>query len=219
LKLFYVFAALLVSLTLSAQQVKLSDKELYNAIWAMGQMYPDGFTLDLNTMRQPEKGIMVSYIATQNSFDKKSIPAVVKHAREHDGLVGGWYNPENGKYYFEDVGLRNIIAESDLHDGDIEKILENVVYQQLVRMGYEVKIGQLQAGEVDFVCTKYGQKIYVQVTYLMASDETKERELSALKRISDSYPKYIISMSPMITRTNTEGIIHIGLRDFLINGF
>ena len=53
LKLFSVFAALLVSLTLSAQQVKLSDKELYNAIWAMGQMYPDGFTIDINTMRQP----------------------------------------------------------------------------------------------------------------------------------------------------------------------
>ena len=105
LKLFSVFAALLVTLTLSAQQVKLSDKELYNAIWAMGQMYPDGFTLDLNTMRQPEKGIMVSYIATQNSFDKKSIPAVVKHAREHDGLVGGWYNPENGKYYFDSTRM------------------------------------------------------------------------------------------------------------------
>ena len=82
-------------------QNKLSDKELYNSIWAMGQMYPDGFTLDLNTLRQPQEGIVVSYAATQNSFDKKSIPAVVKHARAHDGYVGGWYNPENGKYYFD----------------------------------------------------------------------------------------------------------------------
>ena len=96
LKLLSVFALTLICVSLSAQQVKLSDKELYNAIWAMGQMYPDGFTIDLNTLRQPQKGLMVSYLDTQNSFDKKSIPAVVKHAREHNGLVGGWYNPENG---------------------------------------------------------------------------------------------------------------------------
>ena len=82
-------------------QSGLSDKELCNAIWAMGQMYPDGFTLDINTLRQPQEGIIVSYAATQNSFDKKCIPGVLKHAREHNGYVGGWYNPENGKYYFD----------------------------------------------------------------------------------------------------------------------
>ena len=82
-------------------QTGISDKELCNAIWAMGQMYPSGFTLDINTLRQPTEGIVVSYAATQNSFDKKSIPAVVKHAHAHEGLVGGWYNPENGKYYFD----------------------------------------------------------------------------------------------------------------------
>ena len=98
----FLTAALLLGLGLAASaQVKLSDKELYNAIWAMGQMYPEGFTLDLETMRQPTEGIMVSYKETQNSFDKKSIPAVVKHARAHDGLVGGWRDPETGRYYFD----------------------------------------------------------------------------------------------------------------------
>ena len=82
-------------------QEKLTDKELVNVIYAMGQMYPDGFTLDLNTMRQPTEGLIVSYKATQNSFDRKSLPAVIKHARAHENLVGGWYNPENGKYYFD----------------------------------------------------------------------------------------------------------------------
>lgn len=169
-----------------------------------------------NYMKNQGTTVSTNVVVDYNSyFEETYILKCVKRYDIHGKKILG----TNGKYYFEDVGLRNIIAESDLHDGDIEKILENVVYQQLVRMGYEVKIGQLQAGEVDFVCTKYGQKIYVQVTYLMASDETRERELNALKRISDSYPKYIISMSPMITRTNTEGIIHIGLRDFLINGF
>jgi hypothetical protein len=82
-------------------QYKLSDKDLVNIIYAMGQMYPDGFTLDLNTMRQPTEGIIVSYKATQNSFDRSSLPAVIKHAHAHNNLVGGWYNPENGRYYFD----------------------------------------------------------------------------------------------------------------------
>ena len=56
----------------------LTDAELYNAIWAMGLMYPDGFTIDINTMRQPTEGLVVSYIATQNSFDRKSIPALLR---------------------------------------------------------------------------------------------------------------------------------------------
>ena len=85
----------------AASKLNLTDTELYNAIWAMGLMYPDGFTIDISTMRQPAEGLVVSYAATQNSFDRKSIPAVVKHAREHQGYVGGWYNPENGKYYFD----------------------------------------------------------------------------------------------------------------------
>ena len=100
-KFFSVILVLGLCAAASAQDVKLSDKELYNAIWAMGQMFPDGFTLDLTTMRQPQKGLMVSYAATQNSFDKKSIPGVVKHARAHNNLVGGWRDPETGKYYFD----------------------------------------------------------------------------------------------------------------------
>ena len=90
--------------TLNAQ-TKISDKELASVIWAMGQMYPDGFTLSLESLRQPQKGIAVSYLATQNSFDKKSIPAVIKHAHAHENIVGGWYNPEEGKYYFDSTRL------------------------------------------------------------------------------------------------------------------
>ncbi len=92
---------LTIAVSLGLAQEKLTDKELVNVIYAMGQMFPDGFTLDLNTMRQPTEGLIVSYKATQNSFDRKSLPAVIKHARTHDNLVGGWYNPENGKYYFD----------------------------------------------------------------------------------------------------------------------
>ena len=102
MKKFFIALALLCAATFALRaQEKLTDKELVNVIYAMGQMFPDGFTLDLNTMRQPTEGLMVSYKATQNSFDRKSLPAVIKHARAHENLVGGWYNAEEDKYYFD----------------------------------------------------------------------------------------------------------------------
>lgn len=96
-----LIVAFLAMALLGFSQEKLTDKELVNVIYAMGQMFPDGFTLDLNTMRQPNEGIFVSYKATQNSFDRKSLPAVIKHARAHQNIVGGWYNVEEDKYYFD----------------------------------------------------------------------------------------------------------------------
>ena len=80
---------------------RLSDKDLANVIYVMGQMNPEGFTLDLNTMRQPTQGLIVSYKETQNSFSRKSIKGVIKHAKAHQNLVGGWYDPEKGDYYFD----------------------------------------------------------------------------------------------------------------------
>ena len=100
-KLFLALALCCAFLPAFSQKEKLTDKELVNVIYAMGQMYPDGFTLDLNTMRQPTEGLMVSYKETQNSFDRKSLPAVIKHARAHQNLVGGWYNAEEDRYYFD----------------------------------------------------------------------------------------------------------------------
>ncbi len=124
----------------------------------------------------------------------------------------------NEKIYFGDVGLRNLIAGGE-REGDIEKVIENVVYQQLVRMGYAVTVGQLKAGEVDFVCTKTNERIYVQVAYLIASQETEEREFGSLSNIKDNYPKYVISMTPLVKRSDRSGITHLGLREFLKNGF
>ena len=85
--------------------------------------------------------------------------------------------------------------------------------------GYKVQVGQLQAGEIDFVCTKGTSRIYVQASYLIAGEETREREFGALKKIKDNYPKYVISMTPLVTRTDDDGIIHLSLREFLASGF
>lgn len=124
----------------------------------------------------------------------------------------------NEKLYFGDIGLRNLISGGE-RQGDMEKILENVVYQQLLRMGYTVNVGQLRVGEVDFVCTKSNERIYVQVTYLIASEETEDREFGCLENIQDNYPKYVISMTPLVRKSDRQGIIHMGLREFLRNGF
>lgn len=124
----------------------------------------------------------------------------------------------NEKYYFEDNGIRNAIA-GGTREGDIEKVIENVVYQNLVRLGYEVFVGQLQSSEIDFVCTKpNGEKIYVQVSYLIVNEEIRKREFGNLMRIQDNYPKYVVSMTPLITNNDYEGIKHIHLRNFLKNG-
>ena len=121
----------------------------------------------------------------------------------------------NDKFYFEDHGIRNAIVGGN-RERDIEKVIENIVYQQLVRLGYGVTVGQLKAGEIDFVCEgKGGKRIYVQASYLIANEETRAREFGNLASIKDNYPKYVISMTPLVERQDAEGIVHLGLRAFL----
>lgn len=123
----------------------------------------------------------------------------------------------NDKFYFEDHGLRNAQAEGT-REGDIEKIIENIIYQHLMCLGYKVNVGQLQAGEIDFVCTKRAgaKRIYIQASYIIANDETREREFGNLRNIKDNYPKYVISMTPGVIRNDDNGITHLHLRNFLM---
>lgn len=125
----------------------------------------------------------------------------------------------NDKFYFEDNGIRNALA-GGTREGDIEKVIENIIYQHLIRLGYQVYVGQLQADEIDFVCTKPdGQRIYVQASYIIADMSTREREFGNLRAINDNYPKYVISMTPLLTRNDDNGITHLHLRKFLKEGF
>ena len=123
----------------------------------------------------------------------------------------------NDKFYFEDHGLRNAQAEGT-REGDIEKVIENIIYQHLVNLGYKVNVGQLQAGEIDFVCTKKAgaKRIYIQAAYIIADSETREREFGNLHNIKDNYPKYVVSMTPLVTRNDDNGITHLHLRNFLM---
>lgn len=122
---------------------------------------------------------------------------------------------QNYKYYFSDHGLRNLLCDFNVR-GSIEKIMENVVWLHLVAHGFEVRVGQLRAGEIDFVASKGSQRMYVQVTYIMRSEETEKREFGNLWMINDNYPKYLVSMEPIVGEHNGyPGIIHLHLRDFL----
>ena len=124
----------------------------------------------------------------------------------------------NDKFYFGDVGIRNFITGGRRAD-DIEKIVENLVYQHMVRLGYEVKIGQLYSTEIDFVGTKGDDVVYVQAAYLITEEKTFNREFGNLMSIKDNYPKYVISMTPYMESSKWEGIIHIPFVEFPKNGF
>ena len=88
---------------LSKEQVEI--KSIADKVWAFSQAHPDGFTLDVRTMTEPTNGIAVSYVDTQNSHSRDQLDKVVEHALNHDGFVGGWYNSEDGLYYFDSTRL------------------------------------------------------------------------------------------------------------------
>ena len=123
----------------------------------------------------------------------------------------------NEKIYWDDAGLRNLRASGAL-DSYIEKVIENVVYKHLRFLGYDVNVGVLNAGEVDFVCRKPEEIIYVQASYIIGSEDTRRREFGPLERIRDNHPKYVISVTPLLTRRNENGITHLSLRKFLKEG-
>lgn len=123
----------------------------------------------------------------------------------------------NEKIYWDDLGLRNLKAEGGI-DSYIEKVIENAVYKHLCFLGYKVQVGVLGAGEVDFVCTKPDKTAYVQVTYLMGDQSTRNREFGPLEKIRDNHPKYVISATPLLTSRDENGIKHISLREFLTKG-
>ena len=119
----------------------------------------------------------------------------------------------NEKYYLSDHGLRQALYGSN--ERDIERVLENIVCLELLRLGYKVAVGKVNTKEIDFVCDKNGKRIYVQVCYLLASEKTEAREFGAYNSIGDNYPKYVLSMDGFDMSRN--GIIHMNVMDFLLN--
>ena len=151
--------------------------------------------------------VIINYLhALTNAFVVHKVPR---------SEVGGLKIFEVGeKYYFEDLGLRNAIIGYNPAK-DLHKLLENLVYLHLKRMGYAVFVGKLGDKEVDFVAEKEGIKMYVQVTLTLAAESTRQRELGNLQQIGDNYPKYAVTWNDPYSQGDWGGIIQLNILDFL----
>lgn len=137
------------------------------------------------------------------------------HLASREDIIGKRLLQFQEKIYLVDHGFREALYGGNLRD--INQILENIVYMELIRNGYEVYIGKNNDYEVDFIAHKNGKKLYVQVSYLLADETTIEREFRSLERISDNFPKYVVSMDEFDFSRN--GIQHMNIKDFLLQDF
>lgn len=148
---------------------------------------------------------VVNYIkACEDAF-------LIYRAKRQD-LMGKKILTVNEKYYTADHGLRQAIYGEN--NRDIEIVLENIVYMELLRRGYNVTIGKADTQEVDFVAEKNGEKEYYQVSYILASEETRKREFGALAKINDNFPKCVLSLDEF--NMGYDGYKHMNIRDFLL---
>ena len=129
-------------------------------------------------------------------------------------IKGREYLRTLGKYYIVDIGLRNYLL--GFRDRDRGHAIENVVYFELLRRGYDVAIGKVDNAEVDFIATKATEKIYVQVTESMVSEDVRRRELAPLQKINDNYEKIVLSLEPGLD-ASYEGIKSLNLIQWLLN--
>jgi predicted AAA+ superfamily ATPase len=138
--------------------------------------------------------------------------AFIIHRVERYDIVGKRIFEIGEKYYFENLGIRNAIWGYRLEDR--AKIVENVVYNHLVFKGYKVNVGVIQSGEIDFVCEREGEKLYVQVALTLNEEQTIEREFGNLLKIKDNYPKMVVTLDEF-TGNTYEGVQHFTLQHFL----
>ena len=117
------------------------------------------------------------------------------------------------KYYLADHGIREAVIGGNMQD--VNLILENIVFLELIRHGYKVTVGKYGEKEVDFIAQRQSEKIYIQVCYLLATPETAAREFGVYRNIRDNYPKYVLSLDEF--DMSRDGIIHQNIRDFLID--
>jgi predicted AAA+ superfamily ATPase len=139
--------------------------------------------------------------------------AFLVHKVERYDLIGKRIFTIGEKYYFENLGLRNSIVGYKPQDSG--KILENLVYNHLLYMGFDIKTGSIGAYEVDFVCEKRSEKIYIQMALQLNEEATIQREFGNLLKIQDNYPKWVIT-NDRFYGNSYEGIKHMYIRDFLM---
>lgn len=156
-------------------------------------------------------GRKTTSVTVENYIESLSEAYVVYEANRYD-VKGKQYLKSLEKYYVVDVGLRKLLLGNK--NTDIGHTLENIVYLELIRRGFAVSIGKIDDLEIDFIAEKDGDKEYYQVSASVLDPATFEREITPLRKVSDNYPKYIITMDEF--PSNNEGIRQINVIDFLL---
>lgn len=154
----------------------------------------------------------VSRRTVYNYLDKMK-KAFLIHSSSRYNIVGKAALKNREKYYAVDMGLRTINTNTINYEDTF--FLENIIYNELIIRGYNVFTGKTYKGEVDFVAIKDGKKCFIQVTYLLASQETIQREFGAYKPITDASPKYVMSLDKI--DMSRDGIVHLNIIDFLLH--
>lgn len=153
----------------------------------------------------------VSKVTLYNYLEYMNKAFLINKADRYDvrgkRILNGKY-----KYYLTDLGLGQV--KNSGKRPQLGAYLENIVYNELLSRGYDVKVGDLDKAEVDFIATRFEEKIYVQVAYILADEKTEEREFGAFKGIEDNYPKYVLTMDKF--DFSRDGIIHKNVIDWLI---
>lgn len=161
----------------------------------------------VNTKKNPASRTIDNYIKyLENAY-------IFYGIRRYD-IKGKQYLKTLGKHYIVDTGIRNMLL--GYRDMDRGHVLENIIYFELIRRGYEVYIGKIGENEIDFIAMSEGEKKYIQVTETILGDETREREISPLKDINDHYEKIILTMDRVFTGISEEGIKIVNIIDFLL---
>ena len=146
------------------------------------------------------------------NYIKYCCEAYLFYQVKREDIQGKQVLASNEKYYIVDHGIREAVFGGNTRD--INLVLENIVYLELLRRGYEITVGRAGDKEIDFVCNRHGKKLYVQVAYLLASEETVNREFGVYDSIRDNFPKYVVSLDEFDMSRN--GIKHQNIRDFLL---
>lgn len=194
------------------ERFKIKDLDLFNKILTFIMTTPSQtFSADSLTKYLLNENIDVSKMTVYKYLEYMCRALLINKADRFDvrgkRILNGKY-----KYYLTDLGFTNIL--NDGKKKQISTYLENIVYNELVARGYNVNIGTLENGEIDFIATRFEEKEYYQVTFHL-SDDIIEREFGVYKNIQDNYPKYVISCDTFDFSQN--GIIHKNIIDFLLN--
>ena len=153
-------------------------------------------------------------VQTVQSYVATLLEAYVFYEIKRFDIKGKEFLKTLGKYYIVDIGLRNYLL--GFRNRDIGHIIENIVYFELLRRGYDVAIGKIGDNEIDFIATNANTKIYIQVTENIASSSTRERELAPFYKIQDNFEKIIITNDESYLGVH-DGIKIIRLVDFLLD--